>query len=93
MNDIDHTTVLDHPAPAPTLLGDDLPLTITVEEASALLGLSLRSTYRAVNAGHIPSTRIGRRFHVLIPRLRDQLDLTEAELAHALTSVRGHATT
>ncbi|WP_108668549.1 excisionase family DNA-binding protein [Euzebya rosea] len=91
MNDIDQGTVLDR-EPA-TLLGDELPLTITVEEASALLGISLRSTYRAVNAGHIPSTRIGRRFHVLIPRLREQLGLTEPELVHALTCVRENAAT
>lgn len=92
MNDIDRGAVLERQQAA-TVLGDELPLTITVEEASTLLGISLRSTYRAVNAGHIPSTRIGRRFHVLIPRLREQLGLTEAELAHALASARGHATT
>ena len=89
MNDVDQGTVLDR-EPA-TLLGDELPLTITVEEASVLLGLSLRSTYRAVNAGQIPSMRMGRRFHVLIPRLRQQLGLTEAELAHLLASTREHA--
>ena len=59
--------------------------------ARSLLGLSLRSTYRAVNAGQIPSMRMGRRFHVLIPRLREQLGLTEAELAHLLGTTREHA--
>ena len=92
MNDTDRGAVLEREQPA-TLLGNELRLTITVEETSALLGISLRSTYRAVNAGHIPSTRIGRRFHVLVPQLRAQLGLTEAELAHALTSVLAHTGT
>ena len=51
MNDTDRGAVLEREQPA-TLLGNELRLTITVEETSALLGISLRSTYRAVNAGH-----------------------------------------
>lgn len=43
----------------------DRPLTMTVREVAALLNVSLRSVYRAVEAGVIPSIRIGRR--ILIP--------------------------
>lgn len=42
-----------------------LPLTLSVEEAGELIGISRRSAYRAVAAGHLPTLRVGRR--VLIP--------------------------
>lgn len=41
-------------------------LTLTVEEAARLLGISRSFAYEAVAAGELPSIRIGRR--VLIPR-------------------------
>jgi excisionase family DNA binding protein len=41
-------------------------LTLTVEEAATMLGISRAFAYEAVNRGEIPSVRIGRR--VLIPR-------------------------
>jgi excisionase family DNA binding protein len=43
-------------------------LTLTVEQAAELLGISRGLAYEAVRAGDIPSIRIGRR--VLIPRTR-----------------------
>ena len=39
---------------------------LTVEEAGRILGLSRGSMYKAVQAGSVPSLRIGRR--ILIPR-------------------------
>jgi excisionase family DNA binding protein len=41
-------------------------LTLTVEEAATLLGISRAFAYEAVNNGQIPSIRIGRR--ILIPK-------------------------
>lgn len=41
-------------------------LTLTVEEAATLLGISRAFAYEAVNRGDIPSIRIGRR--VLVPK-------------------------
>ena len=43
-------------------------LTLTVEEAAALLGISRNSAYEAVRRGEIPSVRIGGR--IVIPRHR-----------------------
>jgi excisionase family DNA binding protein len=42
------------------------PLTLTVPQAAALLGLSRNAAYEAVGRGEIPSLRFGRR--VLVPR-------------------------
>jgi excisionase family DNA binding protein len=42
-------------------------LTLTVEEAAGLLGISRAFAYEAVRRGEIPSIRIGRR--VLVPRV------------------------
>ncbi len=42
-------------------------LTLTVEEAAALLGISRAFAYETVRRGEIPSIRIGRR--VLVPRV------------------------
>lgn len=44
---------------------DQLPATVSVEEACALLGLSRRSAYRAVERGELPVLRFGRR--LLVP--------------------------
>ena len=48
---------------------DDLPPTITVEQAGQLLGVSRRSAYRAAAAGEIPTIRLGRRLLVPTQRL------------------------
>jgi excisionase family DNA binding protein len=58
-------------APAPdTGVGAAPPgverLTLTVEEAATMLGISRAFAYEAVNRGEIPCIRIGRR--VLVPR-------------------------
>lgn len=41
-----------------------LPLTLSVEEAGELLGISRQSAYRAASAGQLPVIRIGRRLIV-----------------------------
>ena len=41
-------------------------LTLTVEEAASLLGISRNLAYELVSNGQIPSIRLGRR--VLVPR-------------------------
>jgi len=51
--------------PATPLASDARPLTMTVEEAAALIGISRSSAYDAVHRGDIPSRRIGHRILVL----------------------------
>jgi len=46
-------------------------LTLTVEEAARLLGISRSTAYECVRTGELPSVSFGRR--VLIPRHRLQL--------------------
>ena len=55
----------------------DYPPTMSVEQAGELLGISRRSAYRAVQAGQIPSIRLGRRLLVPTARLLRMLGLTE----------------
>jgi excisionase family DNA binding protein len=47
-------------------MSDESRLTLTVDEAGRLLGVSRMTAYAAVRDGTIPSLRIGRR--VLVPR-------------------------
>jgi excisionase family DNA binding protein len=60
----------DQPADLDTLPdragGEPRRLTLTVEEAAELLGISRALAYEAVRRGEIPSLRIGRR--ILVPR-------------------------
>ncbi|MGE3795985.1 MAG: helix-turn-helix domain-containing protein [Dehalococcoidia bacterium] len=44
------------------------PLTYTVEEVAALLGIARGVAYESVRTGEIPATRVGRRW--LVPRRR-----------------------
>lgn len=44
------------------------PITITVEQAAGVLGISRAAAYNAVRRGDIPSVRVGRR--VLVPKYR-----------------------
>lgn len=50
--------------------------TISVPVAARLLGISTRSAYRAVDAGQIPSIRIGRRIRIPTAKLYDMLGVT-----------------
>lgn len=51
----------------------ELPPTISVEEASELLGISARSAYKAAERGELPTLRLGRRVLVPTPRLLEML--------------------
>jgi excisionase family DNA binding protein len=48
-------------------------LTMTVEEAARILGVSRATAYDAVSRGEIPCLRIGRRILIPKPRSTDQL--------------------
>jgi excisionase family DNA binding protein len=45
----------------------DRPATLTVAQTAQLIDISLRSAYRAIEAGHIPVIRLGRRILVRPP--------------------------
>ena len=53
-------------------------LTLTVEEAAALLGLSRGSAYEAVRRGDIPTIRLGRRILAPRARLLELVGITDA---------------
>lgn len=48
-------------------------LTITVEEAGRLLGISRGSAYQAAREGTLPTIRLGRRLVVPVERLKKML--------------------
>lgn len=60
---------------------NDLPPTLTVEQAGELLGVSRRTAYRAARDGEIPTLRLGRRILVPTPRLLAMLGSVPAEPA------------
>lgn len=49
-------------------------LTVSVEEAAEMLGVSRGSAYNLVRVGDIPSVRLGRRIVVPVRRLRALID-------------------
>jgi excisionase family DNA binding protein len=49
-------------------------LTVTVDEAAVMIGISRSSAYAAVARGEIPTVRIGRRLLVPLNRLLALLD-------------------
>ena len=51
-------------------------LTITVEEAARLLGISRTLAYQAARSGEIPTIKVGRR--ILVPRAAFDRRLEEA---------------
>ncbi len=59
---------------------NDLPPTMTVEQAGEVLGISRRSAYRAAATGELPTLRLGRRLLVPTARLLDLLGLPATEL-------------
>ncbi len=63
---------------------EELPPTISVVEAGEILGICERSAYRAVNAGDLPSIRIGRRVLVPTAELRRMLGIRDSESAEPL---------
>jgi excisionase family DNA binding protein len=54
--------------------GRDLPVTLSVNQAAKVLGLSRAGTYEAVQRGDLPSLRIGRRILIPTRRLVDLLE-------------------
>ncbi len=54
-------------------------LTVTVEEAGALLGISRSLAYELVRRQELPSLRLGRRIVVPVRALEDFLDSAVAE--------------
>lgn len=62
---------MSHESPSPVLTIDDIRhrATITVDEYAALVGVSRATAYIAVNAGEVPSIRVGRRLLVTVPAL------------------------
>ncbi len=57
---------------------DQLPATMSVEDAGELLGISRRSAYRAAARGELPTLRLGRRLVVPTPKLLAMLGVEEA---------------
>jgi excisionase family DNA binding protein len=57
-----------------------VPSTLSVEQASEILGLPVRTTYRAAARGEIPSLRIGRRVLVPTGRLLELLGLAAEDV-------------
>jgi excisionase family DNA binding protein len=53
------------------------PLTVSVEEAGRLLGISRGAAYRAAACGQIPTIRVGRRLLVPTARLHQLLGLSD----------------
>lgn len=66
------------PASSGALAPMEERLTLTVEEAATLLGISRAFAYDAVTRGEIPSIRIGRR--ILVPKAALQRFLQEGPL-------------
>lgn len=54
----------------------DHALTLTVEQAGKVLGISRSTAYELVRAGDIPSLRLGRRLVVPVARVADGLGVT-----------------
>jgi excisionase family DNA binding protein len=52
-----------------------LPALLKIEQASALMGISRSTAYRAVAAGDLPSVRFGSRPYVPTARLLELLGL------------------
>lgn len=53
----------------------EMPPLLTVPQTASLIGMSLRSTYRAIEANAIPNIRMGRRITIPTAKLLDQLGL------------------
>ena len=53
-------------------------LTVTVDEAAAILGLGRSAAYEATRRGQIPSRRLGRRIVIPVPLLLEWLGISAA---------------
>ncbi len=54
--------------------------TITIAETAKILGLSRSATFEAARRNQLPAIKIGRRWLVIWPRLREQLGLTDSDI-------------
>lgn len=54
---------------------EDLPPTLSVEEAGRLCGIGRNAAYRAAAAGELPTFRLGRQLRVPTTRLLEMLGL------------------
>jgi excisionase family DNA binding protein len=64
--------------PRPRLAPIEGRVTITVEEAAALLGIGRTAAYEAARRGELPTRRLGRRVLVPVPALLEWLGATRA---------------
>ncbi len=55
-------------------LPPDLPVFLAVPAAAKLLGISRSAAYRHVDAGELPSRRLGGRIYVVTHKLREMLE-------------------
>lgn len=62
----------------PALEALDGRLTVTIDEAAAILGLGRSAAYEATRRGQIPSRRLGRRIVIPVPLLLDWLGISTA---------------
>lgn len=65
----------------------EYPVTITVEEAAELVGMSRSAAYRAAARGQLPTVRLGRRLRVPTAKFLAMLGL-DRELGVALADGR-----
>lgn len=69
----------------PTLVAtDNLPPTLSVEQAAELVGIGRNAAYRAAATGDLPAIRIGRRLRVPTARLLQMLGLRGTETREVL---------
>jgi len=61
-------------ATLPSPLPPDLPVFLEVPTAAKLLGISRSAAYRHVDAGDLPSKRLGGRVYVITHKLRAMLE-------------------
>lgn len=82
------TKQAERPALTLTELRDGARATVTIPEASAVLGLSPWVGYQAAQRGEIPTLRIGRRIVVPVPALLRMLDGERVEDPIALARLK-----
>jgi excisionase family DNA binding protein len=65
---------------------EELPPTVTIEQAGRMLGISRRSAYRAAARGDLPTLRVGRRLIVPTARLLHLLGMPSHSIGTALSA-------
>lgn len=63
---------------APPVAFDDLPPTLSVEEAAELVGVGRNAAYRAAHRGDIPAFRVGRKLRIPTAGLLRLLGIDQA---------------